>query len=61
MSKSTTIENLIEGLSTEDAEKVGTEGQIKLTKSETNKLDIYEYYNTVEEAEEISAEWLKEE
>ena len=61
MSKTTIILNLIEGMSDEEIAVVGTYDQVLLTKSETGKRDVIEFYNTVAEAEEQASNWNSEE
>ena len=44
-------------LTEEQITLVGTDGQVQLTKSETEREDIYEFYNTVELASAEKALW----
>ena len=57
MAKISVIINHLEGLTEEQITLVGTDGQVQLTKSETEREDIYEFYNTVELASAEKALW----
>lgn len=60
MTKSATIVNLLENLTEEQVALIGTFQQVQLTKLETNTPPVYEFYNTVEEAETEKTRWLSE-
>ena len=60
MSKTTEIINHLDGADEETITKVGSSGQVQLIKSETDKDDMHEFYDTEEEANTASAEWLEE-
>ena len=57
MAKTTTIINHLEGMDEDTKAEVGTTGQIQLIKHETGVQDIYEFYDTVEEANAEKLAW----
>lgn len=59
MTKTASIINLKEGMTSEELEAVGSDGQILLVKSENGSSDDYECFNSVEEATVAKQEWEK--
>lgn len=60
MAKNTEIINHLEGLDEASIEKVGTSGQVQLTKKEDDMPDIYEFYDTEAEAKSKADAWKAE-
>lgn len=60
MAKNTEIINHLEGLDEASIEKVGTSGQVQLTKKEDDMSDIYEFYDTEAEAKSKADAWKAE-
>jgi len=57
MAKTSTIVDLTTGLSDSDKGLVGVTGQILLTKSETDSLDTFEFYDNTSDATTAKTAW----
>lgn len=60
MAKTTEIINHLDGLDEASIEKVGTTGQVQLTKKEDDATDVYEFYDTQAEAKSEADAWKAE-
>ena len=55
--RTSTLVNFLLALSSEDLTAAGSEGQVQLTKHETSKTDVVEFFNTLEDAQAEKTSW----